>query len=113
MLERMDGHLFGEDQACFGCGPKHPFGFHLKFEREGDQILTRFLPGPQYQGPPGIMHGGLVMTLADEVGQLLEQGVESCLLGDCSHDALGAGRRSLSTRTSRKFNRSVVPMGLE
>src|SRR5438270_10360195 len=67
MLERLDGQLFGEDQPCFGCGPKHPFGFHLSFDPEEDQVVTRFVPGPQYQGPPGIMHGGLVMTLADEV----------------------------------------------
>lgn len=68
MLERLDGHLFGADQACFGCGPKHPIGFHLAFVRDKDQVVTTFTPGPQYQGPPGIMHGGLVMTLADEVG---------------------------------------------
>ncbi len=68
MLERLDGHLFGAEQTCFGCGPNHPFGFHLAFERDQDAVVTRFVPGPQYQGPPGIMHGGLVMTLADEVG---------------------------------------------
>ncbi len=68
MLERLDGHLFGADQPCFGCGPNHAIGFHLKFERDGDAVVTRFTPGAQYQGPPGIMHGGLVMTLADEVG---------------------------------------------
>jgi acyl-coenzyme A thioesterase PaaI-like protein len=68
MLERLDGQLFGENQPCFGCGPNHPFGFHLKFVQEAQQVVTRFVPGPQYQGPPGIMHGGLVMTLADEVG---------------------------------------------
>lgn len=68
MLERLDGQLFGENQPCFGCGPNHPFGFHLKFELDGKAVVTRFVPGPQYQGPPGIMHGGLVMTLADEVG---------------------------------------------
>ncbi len=68
MLERLDGQLFGPDQPCFGCGPNHPIGFHLKFAQDGDQVVTRFTPGPQYQGPPGVMHGGLVMTLADEVG---------------------------------------------
>ena len=67
MLEPLDGTLFGEGQPCFGCGPDHPIGFHLRFEREGDEVVTRFTPGTQYQGPPGIMHGGLVTTLADEV----------------------------------------------
>src|SRR5262249_23151084 len=55
------------EQPCFGCGPTHPYGFRLRFERDGESMVTRFVPGDRYQGPPGIMHGGLVTTLADEV----------------------------------------------
>ncbi len=62
----LDGRLFGEDQPCFGCAVNHPIGFHLAFERDGEGVVSRFVPGAQYEGPPGIMHGGLVMTLADE-----------------------------------------------
>lgn len=65
--DQMDGSLFGAGQPCFGCSPDHPFGFHLKLERDGEGVKTRFTPSDRYQGPPGIMHGGLVMTLADEV----------------------------------------------
>jgi acyl-coenzyme A thioesterase PaaI-like protein len=65
--DRLDGSIFGEDQPCFGCSPNHPYGFHLKLERDGDGVKSRFTPHDQYQGPPGVMHGGLVMTLADEV----------------------------------------------
>jgi acyl-coenzyme A thioesterase PaaI-like protein len=64
----LDPQLFGEDQPCFGCGPSHPIGFRLRFERAGDQVLTRFVPLDVHQGPPGIMHGGLVAALADEIG---------------------------------------------
>ncbi len=67
MSDTHDGRLFGEDQPCYGCGPKHPHGFHLQFVRDGDDVVTRFVPGEHHQGPPGIMHGGLVTTLADEV----------------------------------------------
>jgi acyl-coenzyme A thioesterase PaaI-like protein len=63
----LDGSIFGPGQPCFGCGPDHPIGFRLAFEREGDEIVTRFVPGDRHQGPPGIMHGGLVTTLADEI----------------------------------------------
>lgn len=62
-----DGSLFGEDQPCFGCAVDHPIGFRLTFEKDGDDVVTRFVPGERYQGPPGIMHGGLVATLADEI----------------------------------------------
>jgi uncharacterized protein (TIGR00369 family) len=64
----LNGSLFGASQPCFGCAPNHPIGFRLAFERDDDRILTRFVPGDRYQGPPGIMHGGLVTTLADEIG---------------------------------------------
>ncbi len=65
--EPLDGTLFGGEQPCFGCGPTHPIGFRLTFVREADEIVTRFVPTDAHQGPPGIMHGGLVTTLADEV----------------------------------------------
>lgn len=68
MTDRLDGSLFGDNQPCFGCAPDHPIGFHLAFEREGDEVVTRFVPSDRHQGPPGIMHGGLVMTLMDEIG---------------------------------------------
>lgn len=67
-MTELDGRLFGEDHTCFGCGPKHPFGFRLAFERHEDEVHARFTPGEHYQGPPGLMHGGLTATLADEVG---------------------------------------------
>ncbi len=68
MTDDLDGSVFGPGQPCFGCAPDHPIGFRLTFRRAGDEIVTRFLPTDRYQGPPGIMHGGLVGTLADEIG---------------------------------------------
>ena len=66
--ETLDGSMFGSGQPCFGCATDHPIGFRIAFERDGDDVVTRFTPGDRYQGPPGIMHGGLVATLADEIG---------------------------------------------
>lgn len=66
-LLALDPHLFGPDQPCFGCSPDHPIGFRLRFFLDGDDVITRFLPHDRYQGPPGVMHGGLVSTLADEI----------------------------------------------
>lgn len=62
----LDGSLFGPGQPCFGCSPDHPAGFHLKFEADGEGVLTRLTPEQHHQGPLGLMHGGLVSTLADE-----------------------------------------------
>ncbi len=67
-MEDLDPHVFGAGQPCFGCSPEHPIGFRLRFAKDEGAIVTRFVPDDRYQGPPGIMHGGLVMTLADEIG---------------------------------------------
>lgn len=67
MSELVDGGIFGPGQPCFGCSPDHPIGFRLQFEKGEGEVITRLVPSERYQGPPGIMHGGLVMTLADEI----------------------------------------------
>ncbi len=64
---RLDPATFGREQPCFGCSPTHPTGFRLEFERDGDEVRTRFTPRAEHQGPPGLLHGGLAMTLADEL----------------------------------------------
>lgn len=63
----LDPDTFGQEQPCFGCASNHPIGFRLRFVKRGDEVITRFVPSEKYQGPPGVMHGGLVMTLADEI----------------------------------------------
>jgi len=63
----LDPHTFGSGQQCFGCGPSHPIGLRLAFVRVGDEVRTTFTPGEQYQGPPGLVHGGLSTTMADEL----------------------------------------------
>ena len=54
------------EHYCFGCGRHNPIGFHLVFEREGEEMVTRYEPKPEDQGFPGIMHGGLLALLLDE-----------------------------------------------
>jgi len=66
-LEELDPEIFGDGSRCFGCAPRHPIGLRLTFARDGDTIVTRFVPRDDLQGPPGILHGGLVATLADEL----------------------------------------------
>jgi len=51
---------------CFACGPQNPIGLHLRFEEEGDGLRAEFVPGPEYQGYAGVLHGGIVVTALDE-----------------------------------------------
>lgn len=63
----LDPYTFGPDQLCYGCGPHNPDGLRLRFRREGDSVVTTFTPRPTLAGPPGVLHGGLQATIADEV----------------------------------------------
>lgn len=65
--EALDPYTFGTTQTCFGCGPHNGLGLRLRFERDGDFVRTRFTLGAGYDGPPGILHGGLQAMIADEV----------------------------------------------
>ena len=64
----MNGDLFGPAHRCFGCGPRHPHGLRLDFRVDGDEVVTEFLPTHEHESVPNVMHGGLVTTLADELG---------------------------------------------
>jgi acyl-coenzyme A thioesterase PaaI-like protein len=63
----LDGSLFGPGNRCFACSPDHPHGFRLRFQVSGDEVVTRFVPEGTHEGAPGVMHGGLVTLVADEV----------------------------------------------
>lgn len=67
------------NQWCFGCGKENPIGLKLEFTEKEDQYSTTFIPGREHQGYDGIMHGGLVSTLLDEVmaGYIHMQGLNA------------------------------------
>ena len=53
-------------KMCFVCGVDNPIGLHLDFWMDDDHVWTEFTPGPQHQGWPGVLHGGIMATLMDE-----------------------------------------------
>jgi len=63
----LDPNTFGPEQQCFGCGPANDIGLKLRFERVGDSVVSRFTLGSGYDGPPGILHGGLQALVLDEI----------------------------------------------
>ena len=52
---------------CFVCGVENKYGLHLRFydTTEGEVIVETTVP-EQFQGYPGIVHGGIVASLVDE-----------------------------------------------
>jgi len=53
-------------QRCFACGPRNEIGLKLTFRREGDRILADYRPREDFQGFPGVLHGGILATMLDE-----------------------------------------------
>ncbi len=53
---------------CFVCGRENPYGLKLKFyeTQPGEVIVETTIP-EQYQGYPGVVHGGIVAAMLDEV----------------------------------------------
>jgi len=56
---------------CIGCDPQHPAGLHLKFYETDEGLLCRWLPDPEFQGYPDILHGGIQATILDEIASWL------------------------------------------
>jgi acyl-coenzyme A thioesterase PaaI-like protein len=52
---------------CFGCGVNNPMGLKLKFTKDGETLRTEFTPDKMHQGWPGLLHGGILATVLDEV----------------------------------------------
>jgi len=51
---------------CFGCGPENPSALGIELETVEDGAVGRVHFGPEHQGAPGLVHGGLLATLLDE-----------------------------------------------
>lgn len=58
---------YPEDHLCFGCSPRNPAGLKLEFEPDADGVRSSFLLGRQYESYPGVVHGGIVSAICDEV----------------------------------------------
>ncbi|MFQ5859435.1 MAG: PaaI family thioesterase [Anaerolineae bacterium] len=55
-------------QMCFGCGVENPIGLKLStYEMDDGRVVARFTPREDYQGYPGVLHGGIIATVLDEV----------------------------------------------
>ena len=58
---------FTSDNMCFACGPANPIGLKLSFSHDGEAYVTTFVADRRFQGYDGIIHGGILATVLDEV----------------------------------------------
>ena len=55
------------DRHCFVCGPENPAGLHLTFEAADGKARTEITLSPDHQGYAGVVHGGIIAAVLDEV----------------------------------------------
>jgi len=56
-----------KEYNCFGCSPTNPMGLKMEFHEEGEEIISTWAPGDNYQGFHDILHGGIQATMMDEI----------------------------------------------
>src|SRR5512142_2130260 len=55
-------------RMCFICGVQNPVGLHLHiYETEPGVVETRYTAPEHFQGYPGVLHGGIVGAILDEL----------------------------------------------
>lgn len=56
-------------RMCFLCGVENPTGLRLAIyeDRAAGRVVSTVSVAPRFQGYPGVVHGGIVATLLDEV----------------------------------------------
>ncbi len=53
---------------CFVCGRKNPRGLYMAFYDNGqDEVYAEYVVPADYQGYPGIVHGGVQAAILDEI----------------------------------------------
>jgi len=53
---------------CFICGLENPIGLHLHiYETEPGVVETTYTAPDHFQGYPGVLHGGIVGAILDEI----------------------------------------------
>ncbi len=54
-------------KACFACGKENRHGLRLQFFADRDSVRGTFRPRDHFCGYPGLVHGGILASVADEV----------------------------------------------
>ena len=80
---------------CFVCGKKNPIGLHTVIKKDGDKIIGEFISKKEHEGPRGLLHGGLIAALLDEV------------MVHLAHTVISPGQDTPTASLSIRFHRPV------
>jgi len=71
-MQKQEEKIIGEKQPnsrhCFICGLENPIGLKLHiYQTEPGVIETTYTAPEHFQGYPGVLHGGIVAAILDEI----------------------------------------------
>ena len=81
--------------SCFVCGESNAIGLRQRFETDGRIVRTRFTPRAEHVGFQGVVHGGILATLLDEI-----------MVWAC---AVGARKFGFCAEMTVRFHRPATP----
>ena len=71
-------------RMCFICGRQNQNGLKMDFyeDAEAGQVRSELIVSDEYQGYPGVVHGGIVAAILDEVSgrAIMMGGNDDCLM---------------------------------
>jgi len=81
-------------RMCFLCGRQNPIGLKLDFyeDHEANQVRVEITVPEIYQGYPGVVHGGIVAAMLDEVAG------RAVLIGGSDEDLMATLRLTVRYR---------------
>lgn len=101
-----------DDNYCFVCGEKNPYGLHIKFSIHGGKAVAGFTPEKIHQGYKDIVHGGIISTLIDEamVKVALMQGIPAVTAEITVRfkNPLMVGEKAIIEATITKMNKRII-----
>ena len=95
---------------CFICGRKNPHGLYMSFYDNGvNEVISEYSVSEDYQSDPGVVHGGIVATMLDEVVGRVS------MIGDHHHFMMSVKlevkyRHPVPTKTPLKIIGRIVKM---
>ena len=67
-----------EDKTCFGCGEDNEYGLKLKlkYDKDTKTAYGEYIVNQDYEGPPNIVHAGILTALLDETMMTINKYLE-------------------------------------
>ncbi len=54
-------------KECFVCGKENPLGLQITLFKDKNEVKAEFVPDTRHQGFKGIVHGGILFSILDEM----------------------------------------------